>query len=68
MKITVVKMATTNMKKSVLATEAVIMATAAVSMNTDVPMIIASTDTTMIIASAAAMPVDVGVIMSMGIN
>lgn len=61
-------MATTNMKKSVLATEAVIMTTAAVSMNTDMPMIIASTDTIMIIASAAAMPVDVGVIMSMGIN
>ena len=61
-------MAATNMKKRVLATEVVIMTTAAVSMNTDMPMIIASTDTIMIIASAATMPVDAGVIMSMGIN
>lgn len=58
------------MKKSVLAAETVIITAAAVSMNTGMPMIIAGTDTIMIIASAVTvtMPVDVGVIMSMGIN
>ena len=58
------------MKRSVLAAETVIITAAAVSMNTGMPMIIAGTDTIMIIASAVTvtMPVDVGVIMSMGIN